>query len=113
MSTLSMFGSAMAGMMNPTALLLLFAGVVVGIVFDSIPGLSAAVAEVLSFAEGVIKSGKTIMIKQDYKIKGVGFSVKEFIQQLPNAVRSAVIGTGIGILPGIGGSTAGILSYTD
>ena len=28
-----------------------------------------------------------------------------------NALRSALIGTGIGILPGIGGSTAGILSW--
>ncbi len=47
----------------------------------------------------------------DYKIKGFGFSLKEFLQQLLNLFRSSVIGTGIGILPGIGGSTSNIIAY--
>lgn len=50
--------------------------------------------------------------KKPYQLKGYGLSMNEFIHQLPNALRSSVIGVGIGILPGIGGSTAGLLSYT-
>lgn len=81
--------------------------------FDILPTLIGifAVAEVLSVAEQVTKMSKATQIKQDFKIKGFGFSMKEFLEQKWNALRSALIGTGIGILPGIGGSTAGILSY--
>lgn len=46
-----------------------------------------------------------------YKIKGFGFSWREYIKQAGNIIRSAVIGTGIGILPGIGGGTSNILAY--
>ena len=42
METLSLIGNAFAGMMNPMSILLLIVGVAVGIVFGSIPGLSAA-----------------------------------------------------------------------
>ncbi|MCI8648836.1 MAG: Tat pathway signal protein [Anaerotruncus sp.] len=45
-------------------------------------------------------------------VKGFGFSMREFFTQLPNMLRSALIGIGIGILPGIGGGTSNILSYT-
>ena len=48
----------------------------------------------------------------EYHIKGFGFSMKEFIEQIPTAIRSALIGLGIGILPGIGGGTSNILAYT-
>ena len=44
METLSLIGNAFAGMMNPMPILLLIVGVAVGIVFGSIPGLSAAMA---------------------------------------------------------------------
>src|SRR3546814_18109693 len=44
-------------------------------------------------------------------VKGFGFSIKEFISQLPNATRSSFIGLGIGILPGIGAGTSNIVSY--
>ena len=50
--------------------------------------------------------------KKKWHLKGYGVSFKEFIQQLPNAIISSIIGIGIGILPGIGGSTAGLLAYT-
>ena len=50
--------------------------------------------------------------KKKWHLKGYGVSMKEFIQQIPNAVISAIIGIGIGILPGIGGSTAGLIAYT-
>lgn len=82
--------------------------------FDILPTLIGvfAVAEVLAYAETVIKSSRMGMVQQDFKIKGFGFTRKEFFSQKWNAVRSAMIGTGIGILPGIGGSVAGIMSYT-
>ncbi len=45
-------------------------------------------------------------------IRGFGFSLTEAKSQIFNALRSAVIGTGVGILPGIGGGTANIIAYT-
>lgn len=50
--------------------------------------------------------------QKKYHLKGYGLSVTEFIQQIPNAIISSIIGIGIGILPGIGGSTAGLMAYT-
>lgn len=52
------------------------------------------------------------MQKKKYHLKGYGISLPEFITQIPNAIISSVIGIAIGILPGIGGSTAGLLAYT-
>lgn len=48
----------------------------------------------------------------DYKIHGLGFSLKEAKQQAWNFIRSAAIGLGIGILPGIGGVTSNLVAYT-
>ncbi len=45
-------------------------------------------------------------------IKWFGFSWAEFMSQQWNMLRSALIGIGIGILPGIGGGTANILAYS-
>lgn len=45
------------------------------------------------------------------KMKGFGFSLKEFLGQLKNAFYSAVIGLGVGILPGIGGNISNMMSY--
>lgn len=47
----------------------------------------------------------------DYKIKGFGFSRADIKGQGVNFLRSSLIGTFIGILPGLGGSTANIVSY--
>lgn len=47
-----------------------------------------------------------------FKIKGLGFTFREFRKQFGNFVRSALIGLGIGILPGIGGVTSNLVSYT-
>lgn len=52
------------------------------------------------------------MRKTTFVLKGFGITLKEFRGQIVNMVRSALIGIGIGILPGIGGSTAGLLAYT-
>lgn len=62
----------------------------------------------------LIKAGgvrKKLEVIHDYKIKGFGFSFREFKEQLANFSISSFIGTGIGILPGIGGITSNILSY--
>ena len=68
-----------------------------------------AVADILKSAESMNAKGiQTIPVT---KVKGFGFSIKEFVSWLPGALRAAVIGTGIGILPGIGGSTSGMLAY--
>ena len=79
--------------------------------FDTLPTLIGifAISEILVTAE-TINHGKVETIKMK-PIKGFGFSWAEFIYQIPNAIRSALIGTGIGILPGIGGSTSGMLAY--
>lgn len=52
------------------------------------------------------------MEKQTFELKGFGITMKEFKGQIVNMIRSSLIGIGIGILPGIGGSTAGLLAYT-
>ena len=79
--------------------------------FDTLTTLIGifAVADILKTAEKM-KAGaaKTIPVE---KVKGFGFSMQEFVYHLPNFFRSALIGTGIGILPGIGGSTSGMLAY--
>ncbi|MCD8090143.1 MAG: tripartite tricarboxylate transporter permease [Clostridiales bacterium] len=79
--------------------------------FDQLPTLIGifAISDILKTVESM-GSGKlqTMAVK---KVKGFGFSLKEFVSWLPNYFRSAIIGTGIGILPGIGGSTSGMLSY--
>ncbi len=65
----------------------------------------------------VMKTAGTVLRSEDYTatefhIKGFGFTFKEFVSQLGNALRSALIGLGIGILPGIGGGTSNILAYS-
>lgn len=52
------------------------------------------------------------MTKTTYELKGFGITWAEFKGQISNMIRSSLIGIGIGILPGIGGSTAGLLAYT-
>ncbi|MDD4573398.1 MAG: tripartite tricarboxylate transporter permease [Sphaerochaeta sp.] len=47
----------------------------------------------------------------EYSIKGFGFSLKEFVSQKWNFLRSAVIGTGVGILPGLGGAICSVVAY--
>ena len=69
-----------------------------------------ALKEVLTCAEEVKKMEKTAKIPTP-KIKGFGITSEEMWNQKWNAIRSGLIGTGIGILPGIGASTAGLVSY--
>lgn len=69
-----------------------------------------AVSEILKIgAEGLSSTTGTTM---SCKIKGFGISMKEFKDQFVNMIRSALIGIGIGILPGIGGATSNIVAYS-
>ncbi len=79
--------------------------------FDILPVLVGlfAVAELFIMAEEKFK--QTAFKPLDYHLKGFGFTFTEFKSQKWNALRSGVLGTAIGILPGIGGSVACILSY--
>ncbi len=71
-----------------------------------------AVAEVIKIAETGRAAHKSKIASVSMKgVKGFGFSLKEFFGQIPNAFRSALIGIGIGILPGIGAGTSNIVSY--
>lgn len=78
--------------------------------FASVPALVGlyALKELLAEAK---PAGKIEFLAVDTRIKGLGFSFKEFVSQIPNMLRSALIGTWIGILPGIGGATSNIMAY--
>lgn len=80
--------------------------------FDILPALIGlfAVAEILAVAEMSTELKKENVLT-NFKMKGFGFSVNEFFQQFWNMIRSALIGIGIGILPGIGGGTSNIVAY--
>lgn len=69
-----------------------------------------AISEVISSASGA--DGKDVTMISDYKIKGLGFTWQEMKGQVKNLVVSCSIGLGIGILPGIGGSTSNIVAYS-
>ena len=71
-----------------------------------------AVSEIIKVAETVRHEQKASISTVSMKnIKGFGFSMQEFFGQGWNFIRSSIIGTGIGILPGIGGGTSNIVSY--
>lgn len=72
-----------------------------------------AVAEILKAAEESRHPLQSETIKINIKgIKGFGFSWAEFRSQWSNGLYSSLIGTGIGILPGIGGGIANIIAYS-
>ena len=80
--------------------------------FDILPALIGffAVAEVFgAAADSARPTPEGVVV--DYKIKGMGFSRAEFNSQIPNMIRSGLIGIGVGILPGIGGGTSNLLAY--
>jgi putative tricarboxylic transport membrane protein len=47
-----------------------------------------------------------------YKMKGLGFGLSDLKGNWFNLLRSSLVGLGIGILPGIGGSTSNIIAYS-
>ena len=71
-----------------------------------------AISEIIKVAEAVRREQKAAVGQVSMRsIKGFGFSMKEFYSQGWNGFRSALIGIGIGILPGIGAGTSNIVSY--
>ena len=72
-----------------------------------------AVGEIIAAAETSRQKSEEVVTQPSMRgIEGFGFTMKEFVSQLPNALRSGLIGMGIGILPGIGGGTSNMLAYT-
>jgi putative tricarboxylic transport membrane protein len=69
-----------------------------------------AISEVIASSSG--NEGKNTSIITDFTIQGLGFSLAELKSQIVNIVRCSFIGLGIGILPGIGGSTANLVAYS-
>lgn len=78
---------------------------------DLMPALIGiyAVTELINASRANDVKYKQIM---EYKIKGFGFSWKEFKEQFGNFIQSSLVGTFIGILPGIGGMTANLVAYS-
>ncbi|MDR0760922.1 MAG: tripartite tricarboxylate transporter permease [Treponema sp.] len=79
--------------------------------FELLPVLVGlfAISEVLQTAAKGIKADNGTVRK--YRISPAGVSLREFKEQLVNFFRSALIGIGIGILPGIGGGTSNMIAY--
>ena len=69
-----------------------------------------AVAEILEGLEN--KNKKQDLTTQDFKIKGFGFTREDVKGQGFNFWASTLIGTGIGILPGLGGSICNLIAYS-
>ena len=59
--------------------------------------------------KSILSSGEKKTFKMDSLY---GIKLGDFFKRWLNIIRSALIGLGIGILPGIGGSTASLLAYT-
>ena len=70
-----------------------------------------AIAEIFVMSENAKKEKVEETVTQNYKIKGLGFGFTEYWKEKLNVLRSSVIGILIGILPGIGGALASIISY--
>ena len=68
-----------------------------------------AVSQILEEAESR-KPQKKLQVLS-YKLSNLGFSVKATIAHFPNWLRSSLIGTGIGVLPGLGAAVCNILAY--
>ena len=70
-----------------------------------------AISEILVLADTRKEDEPVVAVQAKCKMKGFGFSLKEFFAEKWNFLRSSVIGVLIGILPGIGGALASIISY--
>lgn len=68
-----------------------------------------AISEVMKAA---IKREEKTDVVTDFKIKGFGLTLLEAKGQIGNWIRSSLLGLGVGILPGIGGSSANIIAYS-
>lgn len=72
-----------------------------------------ALSEIMVASETSAKKNQPQVIQVNTKgTRGFGFSFQEFREQFVNFIRSSAIGLGIGILPGLGGSTSNLLAYS-
>ncbi|HLQ94881.1 MAG TPA: tripartite tricarboxylate transporter permease [Pseudogracilibacillus sp.] len=80
--------------------------------FDLVPVLIGlfAIGQLLEEAENGMKNTASKNLKLDSKENKFKFSM--LLKQKMNVFRSAIIGTFIGILPGVGGSAASITAYS-
>ena len=68
-----------------------------------------AVMEVIKAADAAEHGEMKIL---SYQSKGIGVSFQEFREQFKNFIVSAGIGTGIGILPGLGAAISNLIAYS-
>ncbi len=68
-----------------------------------------AVPELLKLARN--RGGQEAEVLEMNPFRGFGISVAEYLGRWKNVIRSAVIGAYVGLLPGVGGSSASLLSY--
>lgn len=68
-----------------------------------------AVMEVIKAADATEHGEMKIL---SYQSKGIGVSFQEFREQFKNFIVSAGIGTGIGILPGLGAAISNLIAYS-
>lgn len=83
--------------------------------FDVLPVLIGlfAINEIITKADTVKSERQNAQVLSAIRMEnGLGFSIKEFFGQIKNFLVSASLGTGIGILPGIGGGAANVMAYT-
>ncbi len=81
--------------------------------FDTIPVMIGffAISEILEYGFNFSKEQKKPVIKTA-KIRGYGITLKEFVHNIRLIIQSSIIGIVIGILPGIGGNTGAMMSYS-
>lgn len=73
-----------------------------------------SISQVMILAEKIRKKGDTAERAETPIMKGRALpTLKEYVKMLPNIIRSAIIGVGVGILPGAGGDIGGWLSYNE
>lgn len=83
--------------------------------FDVLPVLIGlfAINEIIAKADKVKSEHQNMKVITAIRMeKGLGFSIKEFFSQIKNFFLCSSLGTGIGILPGIGGGAANVMAYT-
>lgn len=116
---------------DPLSVVLVAVGTLIGTIFGAIPGLTATMAVTICLPMTFAMSdSRAIALLMALYIGGIsGGLVSSILLNIPGTPASMVtafdgapmarkgegakaLGTGIGILPGIGGGTAGIMSYT-
>ena len=78
--------------------------------FELLPVLIGVFAIIQVFQEA--ETGMKDADSAEWKTGGQKFSMKDFSGQMVNVIRSAFLGTFVGLLPGVGGSAASLLSYS-